>query len=1613
MDTDGRREHPEFPASLRQLRSVEMCPYCFTATRGADACGECGLDLTDARLADVFTLSERAATALSLRGQLLQGVIGAQREAEDTRIEAEAEAPATASTAAADEMPPLPEISAEPVHPVEPISSTPPAPPAPPEPRVSTPDTAPSAQPARPSIAGAWMTSAPDAAGGWGARATPSQAAAAEPAKPKRSGVQLALLVTGIAFLAVAAIVFLTVAFVLFDLMVKALITAAVTATVIATASWLGRRKMTATAEGVAVLGVVLLGLDFWAVRALGMFGLDVADPASYWGTALAGLTAILLGWTRLSGLATPKFVAALTGLPAVLLLVASLTQLRPGGDALWGLSFAAAAAASAATPLLWRTSTPEGGRAPDPLPVGLNLGIGLLAGAIAPLAAGLGRTDTVDTTIAVVSMLLALGGSLAIVFWHDRARPGGPFGAFAHIAAALVAWHALALGHKVGQLATAAGSDAVDPGQGLPYALPVLVALALVWQRLPLRAPSRRSIVQVGTIAAAVAAVVPVVMFLWHITVVGVDLAANGDDVAGRSALAIPAFLTAALAALPLVGMRFDSDVLPRRALTRIGAGVAGVLLTVGAAGLPRPAVYPTLCVALALGVALVVVARLDAGADARGGTDAQATADARVAADARAQAAQTLPARGHAPFGVAGTALTIASATLLEGFAGIGSALATVALTALALALIATRFIRVAAPGAWLSAAGISVAAIAWGNAFLSPVEWGPAAPLDSLARLFLLTLVPALLLGLGALGAASRLSKHEPPLLAGAGLALALPLGVFPMFALVRDTDGYAVTYFALAALTLALIVAAAISAARHESPGRGPAIALVGIVPVTVTATWALLHTIEGVAAVWQAPIAAMTVAVLALIVRVATRARIDTLATEATNLLVVGAALLWLLLRSWTGPFEVADWLAFAVVLAAPLLSVVAANRHPRWRAAAPWIPAAALALLGPGFVVSTVTGEPLAILVATPVIAVAVTAFIVALARSGRYSGAAAQLAISAVAALFVTNGALVTDWQRYPAAPTLLAINFVVVAVAWRAAPPVGRWVRAAAGTVAAHGVLVGFAAVAAWLLDTWNAQGGLSGWTVSLTLGAATLVGVTLALGATLRILAHSAELAEALRRAIAIAALAATLVTVAVMPVALAVTAARPLDVVAVVAAVPAAIAAVWWWQRDAVGSLIGGVALACASAVAIGVAGLTLLGQLDAYRADVATQVVVTAIAAIGAALTLPRAVSTQLRWPAAWLLLTALPLYFDPLGTWWAIIAASVPALGVAVTTAVRHWRDETAKPRAELFVLALPLLTATMTSELDHGKLALLVTGLAAMIVAFGATLPRAFSVGRALARAGSTGLTIIALLWLWGGGPSPEPYFIGAIGLVSVAGVWLVLRVFPQASVVAERCVYAAGAPVLFTAIVTGVLAETPVATAIGVVVSALVALGVSAVAERVRAGDVVAASLGTLSFTAMGASIAFAEGVEAADVWMLLPVLLCGVAAGAIAMRGRPGLRSFAAVGAPLGLALFVLVNSEGVTPSWWRIGLATVLIVATILVGALGRLQAPLVLGIIAAIAHVFVAGRTVLPDIAIPWWAWLAAAGIVLVFVAATYERRMQQARRIAVGLRAMR
>jgi hypothetical protein len=138
-------------------------------------------------------------------------------------------------------------------------------------------------------------------------------------------------------------------------------------------------------------------------------------------------------------------------------------------------------------------------------------------------------------------------------------------------------------------------------------------------------------------------------------------------------------------------------------------------------------------------------------------------------------------------------------------------------------------------------------------------------------------------------------------------------------------------------------------------------------------------------------------------------------------------------------------------------------------------------------------------------------------------------------------------------------------------------------------------------------------------------------------------------------------------------------------------------------------------------------------------------------------------------------------------------------------------------------------------------------------------------------------------------------------------------------------------------------------------------------------------------------------------------------VPPALAGLGYGARTLRRDAKTRTWPALGPwILLLTLPPLLYDFGESTLWRVVGLGIVAL-ALVVVGAVFRLQAPLVLGSAILLIH---GVAQLWPWISttytvVPWWLWLGIGGALLIFIAATYERRKRQLKTAFVAVTALR
>ncbi|QEO15818.1 hypothetical protein FLP10_16370 [Agromyces intestinalis] len=184
------------------------------------------------------------------------------------------------------------------------------------------------------------------------------------------------------------------------------------------------------------------------------------------------------------------------------------------------------------------------------------------------------------------------------------------------------------------------------------------------------------------------------------------------------------------------------------------------------------------------------------------------------------------------------------------------------------------------------------------------------------------------------------------------------------------------------------------------------------------------------------------------------------------------------------------------------------------------------------------------------------------------------------------------------------------------------------------------------------------------------------------------------------------------------------------------------------------------------------------------------------------------------------------------------------------------------------------------------------------------------------------------------------------------------------------------------------------------------GIVVGALALVHVLAIV--VSRPPLVGAALEWVAFGLATLIAVTALAVGAVDPYDLVvaPLGSALIITGAVRLHRTPALRSWPALGAGLALLLVPPLIADFVGPELWRIIVLGVVAVASVVIGLVLRLQAPFVFGGAVLLVH---AVQQLWPWItwlyeAVWWWLWLGIAGVLLIVLAATYERQLRLARR---------
>jgi hypothetical protein len=277
---------PVWPSSPHAFADRSLCPRCF-AVLTSTQCGNCGIQLAVPLAARLLEASESLVAAAAQRRELLDIIWSEQlaRQLHEARQQMGG-APVSERTEPAVRSPSVttatPVATATPIAPVMPLPDT----------QVVLP--------------------------------------------PRRSGVQVFLLVTGIVLVSVFALFFLTVAYLFATVETRVVVTGLGGLLVLGAAWLLARRRLPATAEGVGIAGAAILLGVLAFVRASELFGSGAVDAAVFCGAGLLVIAALLELVHRITALRFARIGSILLAPVGIVLVIVGASHPIDAGLAWW-----------------------------------------------------------------------------------------------------------------------------------------------------------------------------------------------------------------------------------------------------------------------------------------------------------------------------------------------------------------------------------------------------------------------------------------------------------------------------------------------------------------------------------------------------------------------------------------------------------------------------------------------------------------------------------------------------------------------------------------------------------------------------------------------------------------------------------------------------------------------------------------------------------------------------------------------------------------------------------------------------------------------------------------------------------------------------------------------------------------------------------------------------------------------------------------------------------------------------------------------------------------------------------------------------------------------------
>ncbi|MCM1019031.1 SCO7613 C-terminal domain-containing membrane protein, partial [Micromonospora sp. XM-20-01] len=352
---------------------------------------------------------------------------------------------------------------------------------------------------------------------------------------------------------------------------------------------------------------------------------------------------------------------------------------------------------------------------------------------------------------------------------------------------------------------------------------------------------------------------------------------------------------------------------------------------------------------------------------------------------------------------------------------------------------------------------------------------------------------------------------------------------------------------------------------------------------------------------------------------------------------------------------------------------------------------------------------------------------------------------------------------------------------------------------------------------------------------------------------------------------------------------------------------------------------------------------------------------------------------------------------ALPVLPEAAGAPWPVVPATAFGVGLAalltaaltgayravlvplaVVLAVPGFGGLLATRAGTLAALGVLVVAGAVTGVAGRPAVVRIVGWLGAVAAATGFALVASLTAGQSL-RTGAFAVLAVAAVTLHAA-PLLRVVRSGGPGGVGRAGTWALEA--------------AAQAVALLALLLTG--GSLRHAAAVCVLWGVAVAVRVLRRSES-PGGRRVLAAVAAGSELVGGWLVLAARGVVVLEAYTL-PAAALALGAGLLALRRRPGLTSWLTLGPALGAAFLpslVSVLVSGEPQPWRRLALGAAA-VAVVLGGAARRWQAPVVLGsatLVPLALHELARGWDLLPR-----WLFLGVGGLLLIGLAATYERR---------------